>query len=75
MQTFSKKKTLPKASRKIDNDVVFLKPVPVHPRDRLTRETKHDVKLVTITLDHYNNLSKKSKNENVTFIKQVLRDP
>ena len=52
-----------------------MKPVPVHPRDGLARETKDDVKFVTIILDHYNNLSKKSKNEDVTFIKQVPRDP
>ena len=28
------------------NDIVFLKQVPVHPRDRLARKTKDDVKLV-----------------------------
>ena len=42
----ARKKTYWKISKKTDNDVVFLKQVPVHPRDRLARKTKNDVKFV-----------------------------
>ena len=88
---FSKERTLPKNPQKTDDDVVFFKQVPVYPRDRLARKTKDDFKFVkqvplhprerlrrkrkSITFDNYNNLSKKSKNENVTFMKQVPLDP
>ena len=52
-----------------DDDILFLKQVPVHPRDRLERKTKDEVKIVQQvplhpgerlkrkrTLDNYNNL-------------------
>ena len=52
-----------------DDDILFLKQVPVHPRDRLGRKTKGEVEIVKQvplhpgerlkrkrTLDNYNNL-------------------
>ena len=52
-----------------DDDILFLKQVPVHPRDRLGRKTKDEVEIVKQvplhpgerlkrkrTLDNYNNL-------------------
>ena len=38
--------------------------MPVHPRDRLKRKRK-------IELENYDNLTKKSKGSDVTFVKQV----
>ena len=80
-------KNLTKDLLRNDDDIVFLKQVPVHPRDRLARKTKDDVKFVkqvflhlqerlkrkgkSTTLNNYSSLSKKSKNDDVTFIKQV----
>ena len=48
------------------DDVKFVKQVPLHPQERLKRKRN------STTLDDYNTLSKNSKNEDVTFIKQVL---
>ena len=42
--------------------------MPVHPRDRLKRKRK-------IKLENYDNLTKKSKGSDVTFIKQVPLHP
>ena len=43
----ARKKPYQKISKKTDNDVVFLKQqVPVHPRGRLARKTKGDIKFV-----------------------------
>ena len=79
-----------KNTEKPDGDVVFLKQVPVHPRDRLAKKTKDDVKFVKqvplhprerlkrkreSTLENYSILSKKSKDNDVTFIKQVPLQP
>ena len=80
-------KNLTKDLLRNDDDIVFLKQVPVHPRDRLARKTKDNVKFVkqvflhlqerlkrtgkSTTLNNYSSLSKKSKNDDVTFIKQV----
>ena len=49
-------------------DIIFIKQVPVHPRDRLKRKRK-------IKLENYDNLTKKSKGSNVTFVKQVPLHP
>ena len=49
-------------------DIIFVKQVPVHPRDRLKRKRK-------IKLENYDNLTKKSKGSDVTFIKQVPLHP
>ena len=48
------------------DDVKFVKQVPLHPQERLKRKRN------STTLDDYNTLSKNSKNQDVTFIKQVL---
>ena len=65
-----------------------MKQVPVHPRDRLARKTKDDIKFVKqvplhllerlkrkIKLDNYSDINKKNKNAAVTFIKQVPLHP
>ena len=78
-RNLAKKKPYQRPPKKTDNDVVILKQVPVHPRGRLARKTKNDVKFVkqvplhprerlkrkrkSTTLDNYNHLSKKRKNE------------
>ena len=70
---------------------VFAKQVPIHPRDRLARKTKDEVKFIKqvflhprerfkgkrkIELDNYSQLSKKRKNNSEgTFIKQVPIHP
>ena len=79
-QKFSSKKK----QRDDNDDVAFLKKIPVHPRDRLARKTRDEVKFVKqvplhsrerlkrkIKLENYAHLNKKSKNEDITFIKQV----
>ena len=84
----ARKKPYRRISKETDDDVVFLKQVPVHPRDRLARKTKDDIKFVKqvslhpgerlkrkIKLDNYSHLNKKSKNDDVTFIRQVLLHP
>ena len=45
-RNLARKKPYQRPYRKPDNDVVFLKQVPVHPRDRFARKTKDDVKFV-----------------------------
>ena len=81
----ARKKPYQKISKKTDNDVVFLKQqVPVHPRGRLARKTKGDIKFVKqvplhprerlkrkIKLQSYSYLNKKKSKNDVTFIKQV----
>ena len=64
--------------------------VPVHTRDRLARKSKHDVKFVKYaplyhlerlerkrksTLENYSGLTKRVKDDDVTFIKQVPYHP
>ena len=86
IKKFSKEKTLTKTSQKTEDNVVFLKQVPVHGRDRLARKTKYvkfvkqvllhpqerlKLKRKSTTLDNYNHLSKKTNNKDVTFIKPV----
>ena len=44
----------------------FVKQAPLHLRERLKRKRK---------IDNYNNLNKKSKNDDITFIKQVPLHP
>ena len=67
-----------------------MKQVPVHPRDRLARKTKDDVKFVKqvplhprerlkrkrkSSLENCSGLTEKNKDNNVTFIKQVPLHP
>ena len=74
--------------QKNDDDVVFLKQVPVHSSDRLARKTKYDIKFVKqiplhrrerlkrkINPENYNHLNKRSKNDDVTSIKHVPLHP
>ena len=89
-RNLERKKPYQRPSKKPDDDVVFLKQVPVHPRDRLARKTKGDVKFVKqvpfhprerlkrkikSTIEHCSGLTKKSKDDDVTFIKQVPLHP
>ena len=55
-----------KLTRKTKGDVKFVKQVPLHPRKRLKRKRK-------CTLNNCSGLSKKSKDDDVSFIKQVPR--
>ena len=59
MQKFGQDKTIP--SKKPDEDVVFLKQLPIHIRDRLARKTKDDVKFVKQLLLHPCERLKKKK--------------
>ena len=49
-------------ARRTKDHAKFVKHIPVHPRERLKQKRK------STNLDNYNHLSKKSKNEGVTFI-------
>ena len=40
------KKTYKRLNKKKDDHIVFLKQIPVHPRDRLARKRKDEVKFV-----------------------------
>ena len=53
-------------ARKIKDDIKFVKQVPLHPRERPKRKS---------TLQSYDTLTQKNKNEGVTFIKQVPLHP
>ena len=53
-------------ARKIKDDIKFLKQVPLHPHERPKRKS---------TLENYDALAQKNKNEDVTFIKQVPLHP
>ena len=80
----ARKKPYQRPSKNLDDDVVFLKQVPVHPRDRLARKIKDDVNFLKqvalhprerlkrkrkITLENYSGLTIKSKDDDVSFIK------
>ena len=45
-RNLARKKPYQRSPKKTDDDVVFLKQVPLHPRGRLARKTKADVKFV-----------------------------
>ena len=81
-----KSKPYSRPNKETQEGVVFLKQVPVHPKDRLARKTKDEVKFVKqvplhpkerlkrkrkTTLENYNQLSKKSKINEMTFVKQM----
>ena len=53
--------------RKTDGEVTFIKQVPAHLRDRFKRRRKGE-------LVNYNELSKKSKNDDVILIKQGQKE-
>ena len=51
--------------KKTDDDVEFLKQVPVHPRDRLARKIKNEVKFLKQVLQYpRDRLKRKNKLEN-----------
>ena len=72
--------------RKAD-EIKFIKQVPVHPKDRLRRKADAEEVKVPVhpkdelkgrrkrKLVNYNELTKKSKNDDVVFIEQVLIHP
>ena len=51
-----------------DDDILFLKQVPVHPRDRLERKTKDEVRIV----NRYLFILVKDLKENVPLITAVI---
>ena len=75
-RNLARKKPCQRSPKETEDDVVFLKQVPVHPRDRLARKTKDHIKFVKrvplrlqerlkqkgkTALDNYRGLSKKVK--------------
>ena len=72
--------------RKAD-EIKFIKEVPVHPKDSLRRKADEEEVKVPVhpkdelkgrrkrKLVNYNELTKKSKNDDVVFIEQVLIHP
>ena len=68
-KNLARKKSYQRISRKTDNDVEFLKQIPVHPRDRLARKTKDEVKFLKQVPQHpQDSLKRKSKLENYSYL-------
>ena len=51
-RNLARKKAYQRISKKTDDDVKFLKQVPVHPRDRLARKAKNKVKFLKQVPQH-----------------------
>ena len=60
-RNFARKKSYKRPFKKPDDDVVFLKQVPVQPMDRSARKTKDDVKFVKQEPLHRERLKRKRK--------------